>query len=261
MQFGICGKENWLELAKELGFAYLEMAVAPIAKMTDEEFAALEQKVKEVGLPTPTFNILFPGSVVLMGDGRDYPALRAYLQKAFGRISRLGAKKVVFGSGKARRRPEGVSYTQGWRDLVESTKIIGEEAARYGLIIVIEPLRRDECNMINSMAEGASLQADVDMPNVQLLTDFYHVATDNEPLRDINRIGCFAHVHIASKYQRKFPMPGQPDDYKQFFARLKSVGYDERISVEGGCDDLMREGAVSLAYLKKLWDEADPAEL
>ena len=261
MQIGICGGPAWLESAKELGFAYLEMSVSSIAKMSDEEFAALEKKVREVGLPTPTFNILFPGNVVLMGEKRDYPALRAYLQKAFGRISRLGAKKVVFGSGKARRRPEGVSYTEGWRDLVESTKIIGEEAAKFNIIIVIEPLRREECNMINSMAEGASLQADVNMPNVQLLTDFYHVATDNEPLADINRIGCFAHTHIASRYQRKFPMPGQPDDYKQFFARLKSIGYDERVSVEGNCDDLMAEGKVSLAYLKKLWDEADPAAL
>lgn len=261
MLFGICGKIDLMADAKAVGFDYLEMAVSTLAALNEDEFVEVQKTAREVGLPTPVCNGLIPGTIPLIGDERDPEKLEKYLRHAFGRLNKLGVQIAVFGSGAARKCPEGVSYTEAWRQLVESTKIIGRIAQEYGITIVIEPLQRRECNMINSMAEGASLQADVNMDSVQLLTDFYHVASDNEPLADITRIGSFSHVHIAARYERRYPMPGQPDDYTQFFARLKATGYDSHMSVEGRCDDFLTEGKVSLRYIKELWDKADPSVL
>ena len=261
MLFGICGKIDLMAAAKELGFDYLEMSVSALAALNEDEFVEVQKTAREVGLPTPVCNGLIPGSIPLIGENRDPEQLEKYLRHAFGRLNKLGVQIVVFGSGAARKCPESVSYTEAWRQLVESTKIIGRIAGEYGITVVIEPLQRRECNMINSMAEGACLQADVNMPSVELLTDFYHVVSDNEPISDITRIGSFSHVHIAARYQRRYPLPGQPDDYLQFFARLKAIGYDAHLSIEGRCDDFAKEGAVSLRYIKELWAQADPAAL
>ena len=261
MQFGICSTIDRMKDGKDLGFDYLEMSVNKLAAMTEDEFLRVQVTAREVGLPTPTFNGLIPGSIPLLGEKADREQLEKYLHHAYGRLAKLGAEVAVFGSSGARMRPAGLSYQDAWRQLVEATKVIGGIAEKYGIIIVIEPLQRRECNMVNSMGEGASLQAMVNLDNVQLLTDFYHVVSDNEPMADVNRIGEFTHVHIAARHQRRYPLPGQPDDYLQYFARLKSIGYDNRITIEAKADDFMLEGALSLRYLKTLWEKADPAAL
>ena len=257
MKFGLCGGMDRLEVAKAIGSDYLEMGVVAIHNWTDEEFEANLKKIKEVGMETPAFNGLFPGDLALIGDKADPDRRDAYLHRAFARLQKMGGQVVVFGSGGARRRPEGLSFFEGYRQLVEVTKAIGTIAAQYGLTIVIEPLNRRECNYINSMCEGAQLVADVNMDSVKLLSDFYHVATDNEPISDITRIGEIAHTHIASKYKRRYPLPGQPDDYEQFFACLKGIGYDARVSIEGGADDIAAEGALALKHLRSIWESIE----
>ena len=244
MRFGLCGDYGQLELAKRAGFQYLEMKVTEIAGWDDVTFRHHLEEIRESGMECRCFNVLFPGDMSLLGEEADETRRNQYLHHAFARLQQMGGEIVVFGSGRARRKPEGMEFFRG------------EIASQYQLTIVIEPLNRMECNMINSMAEGALLVADVDLDNVRLLTDFYHVAMDHEPLSDITRIGDFAHVHIASRKDRRYPFPGQADDYAQFFQRLKEIGYTGRISIEGGAEDIVHEGRVSLSYLKKLWENA-----
>ena len=256
MRFGLCGDYGQLELAKRAGFQYLEMKVTEIAGWDDVTFRHHLAEIRESGMECRCFNVLFPGDMSLLGEEADETRRNQYLHHAFARLQQMGGEIVVFGSGRARRKPEGMEFFRGYQELVKVTRAIGEIASQYQLIIVIEPLNRMECNMINSMAEGALLVADVDLANVRLLTDFYHVAMDHEPLSDITRIGDFAHVHIASRKDRRYPFPGQADDYAQFFQRLKEIGYTGRISIEGGAEDIVHEGRVSLSYLKKLWENA-----
>ena len=224
MRFGLCGDYGQLELAKRAGFQYLEMKVTEIAGWDDVTFRHHLAEIRESGMECRCFNVLFPGDMSLLGEEADETRRNQYLHHAFARLQQMGGEIVVFGSGRARRKPEGMEFFRGYQELVKVTRAIGEIASQYQLTIVIEPLNRMECNMINSMAEGALLVADVDLVNVRLLTDFYHVAMDHEPLSDITRIGDFAHVHIASRKDRRYPFPGQADDYAQFFQRLKEIG-------------------------------------
>ena len=86
------------------------------------------------------------------------------------RVQRMGGKIAVFGSGKSRNRPADMSYDSAFRRLVRLTRMTGEIAVQYDVTIVIEPLNRNETNMINSLGEGACLSAAVDHPRVRLLT-------------------------------------------------------------------------------------------
>lgn len=257
MEFGLCGAFEQLEIAEKTGFDYLELKVTEIAGWSEEEFEANRQKLRRSKISVGCFNVLFPGDMVLLGAQADENRRVQYLHRAFARLEKLEGSIVVFGSGRARTKPREMSFFSAYRELVGVTKQLGGIAGQYGLTIVIEPLNRKECDLINSMAEGALLVADTDLENVRLLTDFYHVATDGEPLSDLTRIGGFSHAHIASKAGRRYPLPEQPDNYAEFFRRLKETGYTGRVSIEGSTEDIAADGVRSLAYLKKLWENAD----
>lgn len=256
MKFGVCGKLPEMAKAKALGFDYLEPPVNGIAAMTEEEFQAALEQAKEIGLPCPAFNLLFPKNLMLLEKNTANEAIAEYLEGAMARVQALGGKVAVFGSGKSRNRPEGVSYGEAFRRLVEVTRLTGEIAGKYGVTIVIEPLNRGETNMICSMAEGAALVAAADEPHVQLLSDYFHVAKDGEPVEDIVRLGGVCHTHIATKEGRRYPVEEGGDQFRLFFHCLKETGYQGMMSVEGKTDDMEADGPKALALLKKLEEEA-----
>ena len=60
-----------------------------------------------------------------------------------------------------------------------------------------------------------------------------------------------AHTHIAIREGRGYPL-AEDEDLKGFFAQLKAIGYEDRISIEGSTKDFDEEAPKALAVLKKL---------
>jgi len=115
-------------------------------------------QVKAVGIPTPNANLFLPGSLKLTGPEAATPEQQmAYVTKAFTRLERLGVKILCFGSGGARRVPDGFSKDEAFAQLVAFGKRIAPEAKAHGITVVIEPLRQQETNIINSAAEGLTI--------------------------------------------------------------------------------------------------------
>ena len=131
------------------------------------------------------FNILFPKTMELIDGNTDEAALREYLHRAMALIKSFGAEVVVFGSGKCRRCPDNLSLREAYPKLVQVYRIAGEVAKEYGITVVIEPLSRKEANTINLMSEGAMLEADVNMENVQLLSDYFHVMANHDNIESM----------------------------------------------------------------------------
>ena len=250
MKIGVCGGFDRLEDAKKAGYDYLELPASGVAAMTEEEFAQAQKTKQNTGLPTPAFNVLFPGTIDLMGGSTDQE-IRDYLEKCFSRVEKLGGETVVFGSGRSRNRPEGMTYAQAFRRLAEVTRMIGEAAARHGVTVVIEPLNRKESNMINSVAEAACLQAAADHPAVKVLADYYHVTMDGEPFEDILRVSGVSHVHIAAAISRLYPVAPEAG-FEPFFDVLRRAGYSGSVSVEGRTDDFEKDAPAALRFLREL---------
>lgn len=255
IQFGLCGGLDRLHEAKAAGFAYLELPVSGVAALSDEDFATKLNEVREAGMPTPAFNLLFPRTLQLLSPEVTDGDIAAYLEPAMARVEALGGRVAVFGSGRSRNMPEGMTFDAAFRRLVEVTRLTGEIAGKHGVTIVIEPLNRAESNMINSVAEGACLAAAVNHPSVKVLADYYHMAVEGEPISDIVRLGGITHAHIATKEGRRYPTVME-EGFRQFFQALKATGYDGLVSVEGKTDDMAVDGPASLALLEKLLKEA-----
>ncbi len=254
MKIGFCAKLDRMDEVAAAGFDYIEPPVSAAAAWTEEEFEKYLEIVKNASIPALSFNVLFPGEIALFAPNAEEQIAR-YLHGAFARVQKLGGRMVVFGSGRSRKRPEGLPYGAAFRRLVEITRLIGDIAGQYGITIAIEPLNRGETNMINSVAEGACLAAAADHPQVKLLADYYHIAMEGHAPEDLARVGGIAHCHIATEEGRRAPQEAE-EGFKTLFAAMKQTGYDGLISVEGKADDLSKEGPTSVRLLKKLWEEA-----
>lgn len=254
MKYGLCAGLDKLAEAAALGFDYLEPPVNGTAALTQEDFEAKLAIARQAAIPCPVFNLLFPKTLQLLLPETTDEAIAGYLHGALRRVQLLGGRAAVFGSGKSRNRPEGMTYGEAFRRLTEVTRLTGRIASEYGVTIVIEPLNRAESNMINSMAEGAALAAAVDHPNVQLLCDSFHAAKENEPFTDVVRLGGVRHVHVATREGRRYPLE-KDGDLAALYAALKETGYDGRISIEGKTDDMAHDAPIAIALLKKLWEE------
>lgn len=254
MKYGLCAGLDKIAEVAALGFDYLEPPVNGTAALSEEDFAAKLAMVKEASIPCPAFNLLFPKTMQVLVPETTDDMIAEYLHTAMKRVQLLGGRMAVFGSGKSRNCPEGMTYGEAFRRLVEVTRLTGEIAQQYGVVIVIEPLNRTETNMINSMAEGAALVAMVNHPNVQLLCDSFHVAKENEPFTDVVRLGGVSHVHVATKEGRRYPLE-KDADLTALYEALKATNYDGMISIEGKTDDMAQDAPVSIALLKNLWEE------
>lgn len=254
MEFGLCGGSDRLELALAAGYDYLEASVAKIMEMSDPDFSEMVGHAAGLGVPVTCCNGLFPGSIRLLDPDTEEAVIADYLTRAFDRLARLGTDTVVFGSGAARMRPENVSYGEAFRRLVRVCWIAADLAEPRGITLVIEPLCRMECNMINSLAEGAALVAAADHPRVKLLADSYHITRDGEPLSDIRRLGGVSHVHVALKGTRLWPITTEPE-LEECLQLLKETGYTGRISVEGRSDLPEADAGRALRVLKSLWEK------
>jgi D-psicose/D-tagatose/L-ribulose 3-epimerase len=250
---GYCVGLKGLELAKAAGFDYVELGTTEITALSDADFEAAVAQVKAAGIPTPNANLFLPGTLKLTGPEAVAPEEQmVYVKKAFTRLERLGVKILCFGSGGARRVPEGFPKEQAFAQLVAFGKRIAPEARAHGITVVIEPLRRQETNIINTTAEGFALVKAVDDPNFELLVDFYHLASEQEdPQIMVEAKDHIRHLHMANPQGRVFPLKWDEFDYAPFFTTLRRIGYAGRMSIEASSPDVPAQAPQSIDLLRR----------
>ncbi len=200
----------------------------------------------------PAAYLFLPPTLKVTGPDIDPEQQIAYVRKAFTRLASLGTQIVVFGSGPARKVPDGFPKDQAFQQLVAFGRRIAPEARARGITVTVEPQRREETNIINSAAEGLSLVNAIGDANFQLMIDFYHLASEKEDPAIIVRAGeHIRHLHMANPAGRVFPRTWEEYAYAPFFAALKAIGYDRRISVEASTKDLPVDAPLAVALLHR----------
>lgn len=252
MKIGICTSLDNIAKVRDMGFDYIEGNSSVLAGMTPEQFAETQKKAADAGLPVYSFACLFPWSYKFFSTEITNQTLADHLKLVFEREAALGGRVSVFGSGGARKFPEGVSYPDACKRVVEVLRLAGDLAAPHGISIVFEPLCRAETNIGNSVCEGSLLVQMANHPNVGLLADYYHMATVGEPVSEIARIGGIRHAHIATRDGRHAPLLAGSDDFAGFLRELKTLGTCEGVSIESGWTDFDRDAPRALALLRSL---------
>ncbi len=232
---GACSPLNNAEAIKAAGGEYVEESVRGFLKPSqpDTEWQKILAEAKACPLPILACNNFIPGSLKSTGEGANHEGILQYVETAFKRAQQVGIKVIVFGSSGSRRLEGDFPKEQASEQFVALLKKMGPLAQLYGVTIVVEPLRRQECNFINTVVEGAAIVEKVNHPHIRLLFDIYHMLQNGEDPNDLKKIGpLLAHGHIAEKEKRSAPGV-MGDDFRPFFAALKATGYSGRISIEG----------------------------
>ncbi|MGN1164604.1 MAG: sugar phosphate isomerase/epimerase family protein [Candidatus Ornithospirochaeta sp.] len=249
MKFGLCTDIRNVIEVQEAGFDYIEGKLNQFALWPEEEFQNALSLFDSSSIKMEAASLLLPKTMKAIGSGYDEDGLMSYLDTAFSRMDELSCSLVVFGSGKSRMLDEGERWQDGFLSLVEVTRKIGLKAKEHGISIAIEPLNRSETNMINTLSEGAALEAVVALDNVGLLADAYHMRKEEEEMERILRCSPLLHTHIALKEGRGYPVE-KSEEVEEFFRVLKTAGYDGRMSIEGKSDDWKSDGRKALEVLR-----------
>lgn len=259
MKFGICTSLDNSAAMKSAGWDFVEESTQGLLQglLPDAEWKGLE-RARSSRLPVLAANVLVPGSLKISGPDADLDKLRDYMNNVLKRARQVGIETLVFGSGGARNVPEGFDRARAIQQITDFARTSAEIAAGHGVTVVVEPLNRKECNIINSVEEGMRYVKAVGHPNFQCLVDSYHFWLEEEPLENLRAaMPWIKHVHLADTEGRVPPGESGSADYRPFFRVLKQGDYAGKISVESGqFKDIPDQGPRVLEFIKKQWKEA-----
>jgi sugar phosphate isomerase/epimerase len=253
MRYGVCATVESASVLAAVGYDFIELHVQRDLKTTEPEdaFAPMVAQIQATAVPAIAANSFVPGGLKITGPDVDEEALEAYAATAFERAARSGLETIVFGSGGARQIPDDFDRDEAWQQLVRFGRLIGPLAEAQGVTVVVEPLNRRECNVLNLIGECAQYVREVDHPYVRLLVDAYHWGVENDSEEDlVEAMPLIRHAHIATYETRKAP-GFEPCDFGPFFRALERGGYDGPLSIEARWSSLEDEAAKALATLRE----------
>ncbi len=207
-EIGVCTSVSNADTLAAHGYTYIEESVGGFL-MPDKSEAEFNQKLQQAqnaAIPVKACNSFIPGRLKSVGPEAVHPEILKYMETAFRRAQKADVEYIVFGSGGSRSIPEGFPHEEARRQFITLCTQMAPIAAKYDVVVVLEPLNTKECNFINSVEEGGKIVEEVNHPNFRLLADIYHMLMDNEGPESIEKYGhLIQHTHIAEKEGRAAP--------------------------------------------------------
>lgn len=223
--------------------------------VSDEQFNQNISTLKKLKTTVYAFNIFIPGDLKLVGPDVDEDAVLAYAEKVLTRCEKAGVKIIVWGSGGARRVPDGFDHAKAKEQFARAAKKIAAIAGKHNIMLALENLNSTETNFITTATEALEMVKRVDHPNFRLCIDIYHMLKENESPRVIEAAGKYVvHSDIAEK-QNRTPPGVAGEDFKPYLRALKKINYTGAIIIEGRWENLAVQARSAYAYLQKQIDE------
>lgn len=238
--------------AKEIidcGFDFAECSVGLLMSISDEDFEEVVKKNIKINI----FNCFVPSEFKIV---EDTPQMWAYIEKAFDRMSRLSAEIIVFGSGGARRIPDSMPYSEGYEILKKFITRCNSIAKEHNMILAIEPLNHNESNFVPTVKEAYDIAKELNLSNVRILADIYHMYVENEPFSTVNEtIDEICHVHINNPLKRDCPTLEENEHIRNFAKALLDAGYDKTVTIESSFNDFSNEIKDGCKYLREVFEK------
>lgn len=252
-KIGIAGPPDHISLLRSEGYDFIQPSVSGFLMPNKSEEIFLEnlQNYENEKNFVYACNIFLPGSLKSTGPDYDPEGILTYAEEVFRRAQKAGAKVIVFGSSGSRSVPKGFSHEEAKQQFISLGKKMGPLAAKYGVVIGVENLNRNESNFINTIAEAYEIVQQIDHPNIKITADIYHMLREEESPKSLREAGKYIyHCDIAEKENRTPPgIAG--DDFKPYLQALKDINYKGNIALETRWNDLQTELPVALNELKQ----------
>jgi len=216
----------------DCGYDYAEVSAGLITPLSDEEFDKLLRYHADGKFSPETSNGFIPGTVSIYDPARREET-RAYVEKTVSRLHQVGVQIAVFGSGAARNLP--MKDPAAERSMLyDFLHMCDELVGQYGMTLAIEPLRSAECNVFNKVTEVGAVCRELQLPNVRVLADIFHMNAEQENVHEALRanMDILVHTHVCECPSRLAPAGDAGEVLAGFAASLAQLGYAGRATLE-----------------------------
>ena len=153
-----------------------------------------------------------------------------YIRRTISLSSRFGATTIL-GSVMCFAKSD-CTREEALSQVVPAIRRLADFAAEKGASIVIEPLNRYECGIVNNIDQGLELLGRVNSENAKLLVDCFHMNIEESSIGEsirkaARRVG---HVHISDS-NRQAPGFGHID-FSEVSHALRDIAYKGYVSME-----------------------------
>ena len=214
-----------------LGYAGVELAVRAPSLIDVDGLSAL---LEEFGLAAPALGTGQAWAEEGLSFTDPDPLVRraavARMEAQVQLAARLGAL-VIVGLIRGTVFPA-VAPDQAWSWLVQALRELCDTADRYQVRLALEPINRYETALVNDVAAGLALLAEVGAPCLGLLLDTFHMNIEEASIEEsITRAGArIFHFHVADSNRRP---PGAGHlDFRSILIALERTGYTGFVSGE-----------------------------
>jgi sugar phosphate isomerase/epimerase len=250
---GIVSTPDYDSILYKAGYRYLITSIGSYVSprnVSDLQFRNNLKKFKDLQLSLYAFNLFFPGDLKLVGPDMDEKKIMDYAEVVLRRVNEAGVKMIVWGSGGARRVPDGYDKTKATEQFEEIAKKLAVLANHYQITLVLENLNSSETNFINTIAEALEIVKDVNHPNLRLNIDIYHMLREGESPDIIEKAKDYIiHCEVAEKEQRSPPGTNRTD-FRPYLRALKKAGYSGNIFLECDWKNLTNQAASARQFLE-----------
>jgi len=251
MLIGWCAGLDQADLVRRAGYDYIELPLAAQSlEGSETERRAARDAIIASPLPTKAFNYFFPRDLRIVGEEVDRARVDTYLARAAELLAAAKARAAVMGSAWARNVPHGFDRKLAQAQILDALSLAADRLQGTGCTLVIEPLYRQESNVINSVSEGVKYVRKINRAEIRVLADFFHMEEEGELLETlVDNKDWLAHIHLADTGRFNPGTGSYP--YDRFFELLRKAGYDGTMSCECKTRDLEPDMRHSAQFLRR----------
>ncbi len=260
MRIGCCGNtENYVQISKT-GFDYIELSGRQLMALSEyqrEDFLRLYEKT---GFPCIAINDYCGSDTAIVGPNFSPSVIRRYASVLMEYAHRLGVRNVGIGAPAARKLPEGYPSKAAMFEMMTFLYITCEEAARYGINVLLEAVHSGLTDYMNHTQEAADMvkalrgiQADSLDPemtklaqtavagrkipdNLWMVYDYYNAMAMDEDLTQMAAVmPLVKHLHYSTDLgnnDRGYPHAENVRELADFLKAAADAGYAGDVSVE-----------------------------
>lgn len=245
MKFGVCMTAEELITAFPPAADYADVLAYPLLDLAPDTWQKVKRAVNTGECKVYSSVCLFPATLRLTGEDFDLAKVRDFSDRILHAQAELGIKTVVFGSGGARKIPDGFSHDRAWAQLDEAGAVLADLAKSYGQKIGIEFLSAKEDNTFNTLSTTVRYIERLGRDNMGVTLDFYHFNNSGEELSLIEKYkDLILHAHIASPTRKACQSDEDWAFFRERVALLNKIGYTGNLTYEGAYQSLDELSAI-----------------
>ncbi len=224
----------YAEKAARLGFDILEIGGKPLPDYTSQQIKALKECAKNNGIElTAGYGPSYDHNI-----GAAEQAIRKNAKEWFERLFDVMAQLDIHIIGGALYSYWPIDFTKGvnkeedWKRGVEGIQTLAPIAQKYDINLCMEVLNRFENHILNTAKEGTAFVKEVNMSNVKVMLDTFHMNIEEVSIGDAIRTAgdLLGHFHTG-ECNRMVPGKGRTP-WREIGEALRDVKYDGTVVME-----------------------------